>query len=172
MLWFGIGGDRIRQDVGVHHSNPRKVDSKRETTRQTGCRRHYHFTHQVRSSPLPLVWACKRSTKYCDINNRELASQIHTVFSHFIAAQPSTSTHPLPPPLLLIGGSSLSEDITRFYETGADVLIGTPGRLEEFLMGSSSVGAKNKARKLESSSGVGNTKELEVLVLDEADRFV
>lgn len=43
-------------------------------------------------------------------------------------------------------------------ETGADIIIGTPGRMEEFLLG--------KGRD------VVSTKELEVLVLDEADRFV
>jgi ATP-dependent RNA helicase DDX55/SPB4 len=40
--------------------------------------------------------------------------------------------------------------------TGADIVIGTPGRVEEFLLG------KGK--------GVISAKELEVLVLDEADR--
>lgn len=98
----------------------------------------------------------------------ELATQIHSVFSHFISAQPSTSASPLPPPLLLIGGQSLREDIAAFYETGADILVGTPGRLEEFLLGSSSVGPQKKRN--ENAVGVGNTKELEVLVLDEADR--
>ena len=43
-------------------------------------------------------------------------------------------------------------------ETGADIIIGTPGRMEEFLLG--------KGRD------VVSTKELEVLVLDEADRPV
>lgn len=46
--------------------------------------------------------------------------------------------------------------------------MGTPGRLEEFLLGSSSVGPKN--RKADTAVGVGSTKELEVLVMDEADR--
>jgi len=40
--------------------------------------------------------------------------------------------------------------------TGADIIVGTPGRIEEFLLG--------KGRKHV------NIKELEVLVLDEADR--
>lgn len=101
---------------------------------------------------------------------RELATQIHSVFAHFISSLPSTSSAPLPPPLLLIGGNSLQADVAAFYDTGADILIGTPGRLEEFLLGNSSVGAKN--RKQSSSTGVGNTKELEVLVMDEADRLV
>ena len=52
--------------------------------------------------------------------------------------------------------STPANDLQRFLETGADVVIGTPGRLEEFLLG--------KGR------GVVNVKSLEVLVLDEADR--
>lgn len=103
--------------------------------------------------------------------HRELATQIHAVFSHFISSQPSTSTSPLPPPLLLIGGTALSADIASFHETGAQILVGTPGRLEEFLLGSSSIGNKHQ-KKQESSMGVGNTKQLEVLVMDEADRYV
>lgn len=113
--------------------------------------------------------------------------QIHSVFNQFISAQPtsdstdpSTSTSPSTPsrsiaaPLLLIGGNSLQADKQAFFETGADILIGTPGRLEEFLLGSSSVamGKKGKsagARK-ESGVGVGDTRGLEVLVMDEADR--
>lgn len=107
----------------------------------------------------------------------ELATQIHSVFSHFIAAQPTPSDdtgRTIPPPQLLIGGNSLQSDIKTFYETGADVLVGTPGRLEEFLLGSSSVGPQKKqnSRRNESSVGVGSTKELEVLVMDEADRSV
>ncbi|GAA5946959.1 hypothetical protein JCM3765_002092 [Sporobolomyces pararoseus] len=124
---------------------------------------------------------------------RELAVQIHSVFNQFISAQPtsessadpsdpSTSTTPaaptrtIAPPLLLIGGNSLQADKQAFFESGADILIGTPGRLEEFLLGSSSVamGKKGKsggARK-ENGVGVGDTRGLEVLVMDEADRLL
>ncbi|GAA5853902.1 hypothetical protein JCM3766R1_006584 [Sporobolomyces carnicolor] len=124
---------------------------------------------------------------------RELAVQIHSVFQQFIAAQPtadsaadpsdpststSVATDPLrtiAPPLLLIGGNSLQSDKQAFFETGADILIGTPGRLEEFLLGSSSVamGKKGKggARK-ENGVGVGDTRGLEMLVMDEADRLL
>ena len=63
-----------------------------------------------------------------------------------------------PPPLLLVSStdSSPADDIQRFISTGADIVIGTPGRIDEFLLG------KGKS--------VVNVKELEVLVLDEADR--
>ena len=64
-----------------------------------------------------------------------------------------------PPPLLLVSSdqSSPVEDVQRFISTGADIIIGTPGRVEEFLLG------KGKS--------VVSAKELEVLVLDEADRW-
>ena len=62
-----------------------------------------------------------------------------------------------PPPLLLVSSdSSPAQDVQRFLDTGADIVIGTPGRIEEFLLG--------KGRD------IVNVKELEVLVLDEADR--
>lgn len=51
-----------------------------------------------------------------------------------------------------------AQDVERFLSTGADIVVGTPGRIEEFLLG--------KGRN------VVNVKELEVLVLDEADRSV
>jgi ATP-dependent RNA helicase DDX55/SPB4 len=63
-----------------------------------------------------------------------------------------------PPPLLLVSSdeSSPAQDVRRFLDTGADIVIGTPGRVEEFLIG------RGKT--------VVSVKELEVLVLDEADR--
>lgn len=100
-----------------------------------------------------------------------MASQIHSVFSAFLSSQ-TPSTHPnadggpsqtlpndsLPPALLLVSSSQASpaQDVERFLTQGSDIIIGTPGRVEEFLLG------KGKASV--------STKELEVLVLDEADR--
>lgn len=100
---------------------------------------------------------------------RELATQIHSIFALFLSAQPKEScsqpdgqpTEPFyPPPLLLVSSdhSSPAQDLERFFLTGADIIVGTPGRVEEFLLG--------KGR-----SSV-NIKELEVLVLDEADRLL
>lgn len=95
---------------------------------------------------------------------RELAKQIHTVFTTFLSAQP-IDEHSVcdaerrhSPALLLVSSSQSSpaQDVQRFLETGADIVIGTPGRIEEFLLG------KGKASVI--------VKELEVLVLDEADR--
>lgn len=100
---------------------------------------------------------------------RELATQIHSVVTQFLSAQPSrvispsldSDDHPPPeyPPALLLVSSDSSpvEDIKRFLFQGSDIVIGTPGRIEEFLLG------KGK--------GIVNVKELEILVLDEADRY-
>ncbi|KAF8812465.1 kinase-like protein [Phlegmacium glaucopus] len=93
---------------------------------------------------------------------RELATQIHSIFSLFLSSQPETNTtdsaSAYPPPLLLVSSekSSPAQDIQRFLSTGAEIIVGTPGRIEEFLLG------KGKKHV--------NIKELEVLVLDEADR--
>ncbi|KAH9050696.1 DEAD-domain-containing protein [Lactarius hengduanensis] len=95
---------------------------------------------------------------------RELASQIHSVFASFLSSQPDhdSSQSPsdrslLPPALLLVSSSQSSpaQDVERFLTQGSDIVIGTPGRVEEFL-GKASV----------------NARELEVLVLDEADRLL
>lgn len=113
--------------------------------------------------------------------HRELARQIHSIFSIFLRSQPSAqrrtpssssgsedeedsdasleSDWQYPPPLLLIASdSSPAQDVQRFLKTGADIIIGTPGRVEEFLIG------KGKS--------IVNVRELEILVLDEADRSV
>ncbi|KAF8812464.1 DEAD-domain-containing protein [Phlegmacium glaucopus] len=95
---------------------------------------------------------------------RELATQIHSIFSLFLSSQPETNTtdsaSAYPPPLLLVSSekSSPAQDIQRFLSTGAEIIVGTPGRIEEFLLG------KGKKHV--------NIKELEVLVLDEADRLL
>ncbi|KAF7294715.1 RNA helicase [Mycena indigotica] len=101
---------------------------------------------------------------------RELATQIHSIFSLFISAQPQPLNEDededepqvleYPDPLLLISSdaSSPAQDVQRFVESGADIVIGTPGRVEEFLLGK--------------GNAVVSVKELEVLVLDEADRLL
>ncbi|KAJ7032492.1 DEAD-domain-containing protein [Mycena alexandri] len=102
---------------------------------------------------------------------RELATQIHSIFSLFLSAQPKvpladdadpaeTPAAEYPDALLLISSNKFSpaHDVQRFTTTGADIVIGTPGRVEEFLLGK----GKN----------IVSVKELEVLVLDEADRLL
>ncbi|KAG8922459.1 ATP-dependent rRNA helicase spb4 [Tulasnella sp. 417] len=117
---------------------------------------------------------------------RELATQIHSIFSLFLNSQPSLLSPPspsppppseqppsrpvtpppppapeYPPPLLLVSGqeSSNQNDIVRFLETGADIVVGTPGRIEEFLLSA-------RGRK------TVDVKSIEVVVLDEADRLL
>lgn len=102
---------------------------------------------------------------------RELATQIHSVFSLFLSSQPgeepgeeednkNTPPSKLPPALLLISGKETTpaQDISQFLSTGAEIIVGTPGRIEEFLLG--------KGRSTVSC------KELDILVLDEADRLL
>ncbi|KAJ3312284.1 ATP-dependent RNA helicase ddx55 [Blyttiomyces sp. JEL0837] len=57
---------------------------------------------------------------------------------------------------LFIGGSSVQEDVIAFNKEGGQIIIGTPGRLEDLIK----------------RTGVFNTKELSVLILDEADRLL
>jgi ATP-dependent RNA helicase DDX55/SPB4 len=54
--------------------------------------------------------------------------------------------------------STPAQDIQRFLSSGASVVIGTPGRIDEFLLG------RGRAAV--------STRELDVLVLDEADRLL
>ena len=58
--------------------------------------------------------------------------------------------------LLFIGGNDPVENIKMFQKQGAHIVVGTPGRLDDLLQ------RKN----------IFNAKELEVLVLDEADRLL
>lgn len=108
---------------------------------------------------------------------RELASQIHSVFTLFLSSQPgishsdspssseetleslrSSNPPEFPPPLLVVSSDTTpAQDVENLLSTGADIVIGTPGRIEELLLGR--------------GKDVVNVKELEVLVLDEADRY-
>lgn len=98
---------------------------------------------------------------------RELAEQIASVFQTFLDAQPDAEvrgeedeaprTKRVGGVQLCIGGTSVvpAEDYRRFREEGPDILVGTPGRMEELLK----------------KPGV-RTSELDVLVMDEADRLL
>ena len=55
---------------------------------------------------------------------------------------------------LFIGGNSVQEDIQKFQKFGGNIIIGTPGRLEDLLK----------------RHVIFNTNDLEALILDEADR--
>lgn len=107
---------------------------------------------------------------------RELAAQIHQVICQLISSIASTSSSPvLALPLLLTGGTTtIKEDVAKFLDDKPTILIGTPGRLEEFLLGSSSIEThkSSKAKRTKPLVSPANVKRLELLVLDEADRLL
>uniref|UniRef100_A0A4W2HXX3 ATP-dependent RNA helicase n=1 Tax=Bos indicus x Bos taurus TaxID=30522 RepID=A0A4W2HXX3_BOBOX len=86
---------------------------------------------------------------------RELAVQIEEVLSHFTKPFPQFSQ------ILWIGGRNPGEDVTRFKELGGNIIVATPGRLEDMFR-----------RKAEGLDLAGCVRSLEVLVLDEADRLL
>uniref|UniRef100_A0A673CR78 ATP-dependent RNA helicase n=1 Tax=Sphaeramia orbicularis TaxID=375764 RepID=A0A673CR78_9TELE len=86
---------------------------------------------------------------------RELGLQISEVVGTFLQKFPQFTQ------ILLIGGSNPIEDVEKFKEQGANIVIATPGRLEDMF--------RRKADGLDLASSV---KSLDVLVLDEADRLL
>ncbi len=85
---------------------------------------------------------------------RELAQQICKVFQHFVPFIPAEKGS-----LRIaqcIGGRDVEQDVAAFKQSGANVIVATPGRLETIL----------------TSTEILNTRTLEVLVLDEADRIL
>lgn len=97
---------------------------------------------------------------------RELAEQTMQVVQRFLEAQPQRSSGDgkdaaqqgcIGGVQLCVGGTNVSpaEDYRHFREEGPDILVGTPGRMEELLK----------------KPGV-RTGELDVLVMDEADRLL
>ncbi|XP_062038552.1 ATP-dependent RNA helicase DDX55 [Lepus europaeus] len=86
---------------------------------------------------------------------RELAIQIDEVLSHFTRHFPQFSQ------ILWIGGRNPGEDVERFKKQGGNIVVATPGRLEDMF--------RRKAEGLDLASCV---KALDVLVLDEADRLL
>ncbi|CAO3686778.1 unnamed protein product [Rhizopus stolonifer] len=86
---------------------------------------------------------------------RELAQQIYTVFNTFV--EEHERKNQVLCGLFIGGTTTLPEDIITFKKECPRILIGTPGRLEELLT---------------KSGQMVNTKELEVLVMDEADRLL
>ena len=133
----------------------------------------------------PLECSSLQSRIRCRRPCRELATQIHAVSQQFCRPPPPTEEEqaasdfkdsadsetafstahdpasPLPTPLLLISTkqSTPRADIQRFLAQQTPIVIGTPGRLEEFLQ------SRN-------GRSVVRTTTLEVLVLDEADRLL
>lgn len=83
---------------------------------------------------------------------RELARQIHTVFTSLLTAAAGLDVRC---GLYIGGATSLAEDVSRFATSGDAILVGTPGRLDDLF-----------------AKRVIDARELAVLVLDEADRLL
>ncbi|KZV34937.1 DEAD-box ATP-dependent RNA helicase 18 [Dorcoceras hygrometricum] len=81
---------------------------------------------------------------------RELSSQI------FKVAEPFISTLPNVRPMLLVGGAEVKADVTKIEVEGANLLIGTPGRLNDIM----------------ERMDILDFRSLEILILDEADRLL
>lgn len=89
---------------------------------------------------------------------RELATQTYEVLNEFREEIQIFST------LLTIGGGDPAIDLDKFREQGGNILVATPGRLEDML---------NRSKRGDCGVNLaGCVKELEVLVLDEADRLL
>ncbi|XP_075983956.1 putative ATP-dependent RNA helicase DDX55 homolog [Anticarsia gemmatalis] len=86
---------------------------------------------------------------------RELATQIHRVIEQFLQ-EPELSHITL---AVLVGGRAVDGDVETIQK-GAQIVVCTPGRLEDLL-------AERKQLNL-----AGRMRELEILVLDEADRLL
>ncbi|XP_029031914.2 probable ATP-dependent RNA helicase DDX55 homolog [Osmia bicornis bicornis] len=84
---------------------------------------------------------------------RELAVQINEVLQKFLNNIPHLKQ------VLLVGGATVAEDIDKL-KAGANIIVATPGRLEDILSNCKSI-----------NLGV-YVKSLEILILDEADRLL
>ncbi|XP_078048921.1 putative ATP-dependent RNA helicase DDX55 homolog isoform X2 [Augochlora pura] len=84
---------------------------------------------------------------------RELAIQIYDVLQKFLTNLPQLKQ------ILLVGGITIAEDVARL-KTGANIIVATPGRLEDIISNCRGI---NLAARL---------KSLEILILDEADRLL
>ena len=80
---------------------------------------------------------------------RELAIQVNNVLSSFLQIFPYLKVY------WCIGGKKISEDIDQYKEQGANIIIGTVGRIWDFM-----------------ERGILNFKPLQVLVIDEADLLI
>lgn len=81
---------------------------------------------------------------------RELSSQIYHVAQPFISTLPDVKSS------LLVGGLEVKADVKKIEEEGANLLIGTPGRLYDIM----------------ERIDVLDFRNLEILILDEADRLL
>eukprot|EP00736_Rhodelphis_marinus_P006166 Rmarinus@m.11652 len=89
---------------------------------------------------------------------RELAVQVFEVAKMFFEALPE-DVRTYFPLMSLVGGTDVSEDIKRARQGGVAVIVGTPGRIKDILVDRANLHGLS-------------LKELEVLILDEADRLL
>ncbi|CCJ28898.1 unnamed protein product, partial [Pneumocystis jirovecii] len=85
---------------------------------------------------------------------RELATQIYHVYETIMKMSEETDLN-LRAQLVIGGVMTIQHDISEFDKLSPSIIIGTPGRIDDFL-----------------SSSIVKTKELEILVMDEADRLL
>ncbi|XP_069683716.1 ATP-dependent RNA helicase DDX55 [Periplaneta americana] len=85
---------------------------------------------------------------------RELATQTSQVLAQFLSKVDNLTQ------MLLVGGNSVASDVEKFRANGANILIATPGRLEDLLTRRTDINLP------------AAVKSLELLVLDEADRLL
>ena len=101
-----------------------------------------------RSKPL---WGKTEIGSMIIVPTRELAVQVYEECKKLIGSNPTFSIG------CLTGGKDIKFDLENIRKNGCQILIGTPGRLEELLT---------------KYSGEVNLKSFEVLVMDEADRLL
>ncbi|KAG5513267.1 hypothetical protein PMAC_001637 [Pneumocystis sp. 'macacae'] len=85
---------------------------------------------------------------------RELATQIYHVYETIIGMSEETELN-LKAQLVIGGVMTIQHDISEFDKMSPSIIIGTPGRINDLLL-----------------SSIVKTKELEILVMDEADRLL
>lgn len=81
---------------------------------------------------------------------RELSSQIYNVARPFFATLNGMSS------MLLVGGMDIKADLKKVEQEGANILVGTPGKLNDIMEHTDTL----------------EFKDLEILILDEADRLL
>ncbi|GJJ12573.1 hypothetical protein Clacol_006816 [Clathrus columnatus] len=121
---------------------------------------------------IPVIEKLLKRKKERPLKKNEIGAMIISPTSLFLSSQPSieelskadmnqnSTPSILPPALLLVSGKETTpaQDVSLFLSTGADIVVGTPGRIEEFMLGN--------------GHSVVSCKELDILVLDEADRLL
>lgn len=91
---------------------------------------------------------------------RELASQIHQELRKLIRNPLLTDNRAITS-LLLVGGSSVSNDLQKYDKYGANVIVATPGRLSSILESTTDNNLSECMRK-----------KLKILIFDEADQLL